>query len=210
MVSELRKRFVFVGEMFRESKQVGAFSSSSKAVAEALARPIVREGRPLRVLEAGAGTGQISKSIIRRMGPGDRVRLLEINPRMVRVLEEKFASPGGERGPEVIVDQRDIALLPADEHYDVIVSSLPLLNFEPEMVRRVFELFMSRLAPGGTLSYYDYWGKEVRAYIATGSERRRLREVIRVTREFCEAYEVAMRVIPWNFTPARVHYLRRA
>ncbi|MBX3465898.1 MAG: methyltransferase domain-containing protein [Planctomycetes bacterium] len=204
----LRNRLVFYREAFRQSQEVGAFTHTSKAVADAIAEPIVRGDRPLRVLEVGAGTGALTRSIVRRLGPGDQLDLIEINPEFVHVLQEQFGTRPG--GPEVRVDQRDVELLPRDEQYDVIVSSLPLLNFPPEKVRRVFELFLTELLkPGGTLSYYDYWAKELRTFVVGPRERRRMKEVLRITKEFRQRYEVKDRLIPWNLTPALVHYLRR-
>jgi phosphatidylethanolamine/phosphatidyl-N-methylethanolamine N-methyltransferase len=210
VVKYLRNRMVFYGQAFERAKEVGAFTHTSKVVAEAVAEPIVRaaDGRPLRVLEVGAGTGAITRSIVERLGPADRLDLVEINPEFVKVLHEQFgAIPGG---PQVRIEERDVAALPRDEKYDVIISSLPLLNFSPALVRDVFELYLTELlVPGGTLSYYDYWAKELRTFLVGPSERRRMREVLRITNEFRDRYEVRDRLIPWNFTPALVHYLRR-
>lgn len=210
MVKFLRNRLVFYREALRQSQEVGAFTHTSKIVADAIAESIrrVAPDRPLRVLEVGAGTGALTRSIVERLREGDQVDLIEINPEFVQVLQEQFATRPG--GPAVTVDGRDVELLPRDVQYDVIVSSLPLLNFSPEKVRRVFELYFEvLLRPGGTLSYYDYWAKELRTFVVGARERRRMKEVLKITKEFRRRYEVRDRLIPWNLTPALVHYLRR-
>lgn len=210
VVKFLRNRLVFYREAIRQANEVGAFTHTSRIVAEAVAEPIRRgpDGAPLRVLEVGAGTGALTRAIIDRLGPEDRLDLIEINPEFVQVLHEQFSTRPG--GPQVTIEQCDVELLPRDWQYDVIVSSLPLLNFPPEKVRAVFELFFDvLLRPGGTLSYYDYWAKELRTFVVGPRERRRMKAVLEVTKEFRRRYEVQDRLIPWNLTPALVHYLRR-
>lgn len=207
MVKFLRNRLVFYGQAFKQSAEVGAFSHTSRAVADAVAAPIVRRGAPLRVLEAGPGTGALTDAIVERLGPGDRLHLVEINPEFAKILRETY---GRLDTPEVLVEQGDILRLPADARYDNIVSSLPILNMDPDKVGAIFELFMDRLAPDGTLSYYDYWAKEFKQYLVGGRERRRVKEVIRVTEGILDRYQVRVKTIPWNFLPARVHYLRKA
>ncbi len=210
VVKFLRNRLVFYREALRQSQEVGAFTHTSKVVADAIAEPIRRgpSGAPLRVLEVGAGTGALTRSIVERLEPGDRLDLIEINPEFVQVLHEQFGTRAG--GPQVEIKQCDAELLPRDVQYDVIVSSLPLLNFTPEKVRSVFELYFEELLrPGGTLSYYDYWAKELRTFMVGPRERRRMKAVLDVTKEFRRRYEVRDRLIPWNLTPALVHYLRR-
>lgn len=210
VVKFLRNRIVFYGQAIERAKEVGAFTHTSKVVADAVAEPVRRgpSGAPIRVLEVGAGTGALTRSIAERLLPGDRLDLVEINPEFVKVLHEQF---GTIPGVDVRIEERDIfAAQPTDEPYDVIVSSLPLLNFSPEMVRNVFDRYLNELlVPGGTLSYYDYWAKELRTFVVGPAERRRMREVLRITNEFRDRYEEKDRLIPWNFTPALVHYLRR-
>lgn len=206
MVKFLRNRLVFYGQAFKEARQTGAFSHTSRAVADAVAAPIVRRGKPLKVLEVGAGTGAITEAIVERMGAGDELHLIEINPEFVKVLQDEF---GRLTAPKIRIDALDIEKLPADARYDVICSSLPLFNFTPEKVRACYDVMLSRLAPGGTLSYYDYWGKELRAFFTGGREGKRLDEILDVTREIARKHEYEKKVIPWNVMPARVHYLRR-
>ena len=208
MVKFLKNQIVFYEQMIRQARTVGAFGSASRAVAEEIASPIVRKrDQRLRVLEVGAGTGALTKAIIERLGPGDSLVLCEINPHFVLVLREVFRTRPG--GPEITIFDRDIEDLPREDRYDVIVSSLPLMNFSPDKVRRIYDLYLERLVPGGTISYFDYWAKELSTFVTAGPERRRIRETLRIQREYADKYEVHKRVIPWNVMPACVHHLRR-
>ena len=156
--------------------------------------------------EVGAGTGALSHPIAERLRSGDQLDLYEINPAFIGVLREDLARI---RGPSIEIHEGDIRGLPEGRTYDAIVSSLPLLNMAPHVVREIFELLVARLEPEGTWSYYDYWGKEVRRVMGGETERRRVKDVLRVTAEFLDRYEYRRILVPWNFPPGCVHYLRR-
>lgn len=206
MVSFVRNRIVFYGEALKSAQQVGAFSATSRAVAEAVVRPIVRRGEPLRVLEVGAGTGVVSQAILRRLGPGDHLDVCEVNPKFARLLREQFE---GRPGATVAIHELDVEELARDVPYDAVVSTLPLMNFAPEKVERVFARMLGMLRPDGVLTYYDYWAKHLRCLVTTeAAERRRMKAVLRVTQAFLDRHEFETHVIPWNVPPAKVHYLR--
>ena len=46
--------------------------------------------------------------------------------------------------------------LPEDEPYDLIISGLPLNNFAVESVEQILAKLRRLLAPGGTLSFFEY------------------------------------------------------
>jgi phosphatidylethanolamine/phosphatidyl-N-methylethanolamine N-methyltransferase len=205
--SFLRKRVVFYAQAVQAARQVGAFSETSRAVAEAVAAPIERRGSgPLRVLEVGAGTGALTRSIVARLGAGDRLDLYEINHTFADFLRKEFASRPD--GPRIEVFETDVETFPEDARYDVIVSSLPLMNLPPEKVRRVFERYERALTPGGTISYYDYWAKELRCLVQWGDERRRMLRVLDETKQAKRRFECRRRIVLANVPPANVHHLR--
>lgn len=210
MLSEkLRSQLLFYGQMLRATGQVGAFTATTRAVAEAVAAPIRRSEGPLRVLEVGAGTGPLTEAIVERLGPHDRLDLVEINPAFAEHLRRTFVDRPG--GPRVVVHEQDVEALDASHRWDVIVSSLPLLNMPPEKVERVFALYLARLLPHGQLVYYDYWAKELRTLVTPAKhERTRMERVLRITRRFRDRHEVRKKLILRNFPPAYVHYLRPA
>ncbi len=210
--SKIKSRLIFYGQIVKASRQVGAFTFSSRRVAEAVASRIRRhEGKPLRVLEVGAGTGALTRATVARLQPGDTLDLYEINSEFVRFLRAEFE---GRPGPTVTVHEGDATVaIPQDARYDAIVSSLPLINMPPEAVGRIFDLYGRILAPGGTLSYYDYWLKALRPKVTPSrKERVRMREVLAITKSHVDdgaRWTHETRVIPWNAPPALVHYLTR-
>lgn len=206
---KLKEQLLFYRQVLRATGEVGAFSATTRAVAEAVAAPIRRGAHPLRVLEVGAGTGSLTEAVFERLGPQDQLDLVEINPAFAEHLRRTYVGAPG--GPQVRVLTQDVEALDPQARWDVIVSSLPLLNMPPEKVERVFQLYLERLAPGGQLVYYDYWAKELRSLVwPEKRERRRMERVLRVTRRFRERHEVRRKLVLLNFPPAWVHYLQPA
>ncbi len=203
-----RDQVAFFEQAVRAARQVGAFSPTSRPVAEAMARlvlPRTAGAPPRRVLEVGAGMGAITRALVPRLGSDDQLDLSEINPAFAAHLRERFGED-----ERVGVIEGDVAELHG-EPYQAIVASLPLLNMDPASVELVFARMLGPLLePGGVVVYYDYWAKEVRRFLpASPRERRRVRDAIRVTRAWRERYEVRREVLLRNFPPAHLHVLRK-
>jgi phospholipid N-methyltransferase len=204
----LKNRLTFYEQAFKEARQVGAFSFTSNAVCDALIEPIKRrDGKPLRVVELGAGTGAITRAVLKKLQPGDHFDVYEINSAFAKILREEFGAI--KNGPSIEILETDVELIPSDVKYDVIVSSLPLMNFPPDKVRRVFDILADRLTPDGIICYYDYWAKEVRTVIGNAAERQRTRGVVAATRDFHGRMKYRRKIIFRNIPPARVHYLQK-
>jgi phospholipid N-methyltransferase len=206
-MANLRDQVVFYGQIIKANKEVGAFSPTTKVVGEAVAAPIFPGHRPHRVLEVGSGTGTLTQPVFERLRPQDHLDLVEINPTFQKVLTRNFV--GKPDGPQVMLLKDDIFNFEPSERYDVIVSSLPILNFPPAKVEELFNLYLERLLrPEGTLAYYDYWGKGVRRFLGSHRERSRAKQVLETTKRFHESCHYRRKVIVRNFPPACVHYLR--
>lgn len=204
--SRVRNRLVFYGGALSSAREVGAVSCTSAIVADAAAEPLRAYPAPRAVLEVGPGTGALTRSLLKRLGAGDRLDLYEINPGFVRLLRDELS---GVTAPSIEVFASDVEDLPGGARYDVIVSSLPWLNFDPRKVRRILERYEASLRPGGTISYVDYWANGVRTLIGSRRERERLCDVRGLIRAFHLRYAYRRRVIPWNVPPACVHHLTK-
>ena len=204
--ARFRSRLVFYAETVRATRQVGAFAPTSSVAATAVARALAAYPAPRSVLEVGAGTGALTRALLERLGPGDRLDLCEINTRFAHYLKDEFAALAA---PAVRVFADDVEGLPPDARYDVIVSSLPWLNLEPDKVRRILAWYDAALRPGGTLCYVDYWGNGVRVLLGSGAERRRLRGVREALRALRRRYAYRRRVVLLNVPPMCVHELRK-
>ncbi len=165
-----------------------------------------REARaPRRILEVGPGAGPMTEQIVPTLATGDVFDVVEISQEFVRTLEKKFLEPARRRvpGATVRVHCGPIQTVPLEGNYDFIVSSLPLNNFEPEIVREILGRMKSLLAPGGCLNFFEYAGirKIARPFKST-KDRRRLGDIARLLSDFDRENHVTKRVCLLNIPPA--------
>jgi phospholipid N-methyltransferase len=116
--------------------------------------------RPLRILEIGSGKGAFTRELIGRMSPDSRLDICEIkseyNPWIEQLIRENS-------GKNVTLHNCCVTqLLVEAERYDVILSSLPLKNFEDpgsqnEFLYRVIKAMKHGLKEGGVYLQYQYF-----------------------------------------------------
>jgi phospholipid N-methyltransferase len=203
------------GDFFRECRRhfrtTGAVLPSSRFLARALVRHLRGPRSPCRILEVGPGTGSVTREIVRRMTPGDRLDAVEINARFVRLLEERVQQEKVFRpwADQVQVVHAGVEDLIGESVYDYIVSCLPLNNFTVAQVRDIFATFNRLLKPGGTLTYYEYvLVRQLKSPFVNRRERRRLFRVGRVVGGYIRDYQVGRDRIFLNVPPATVRHLR--
>ncbi|MGQ4437190.1 class I SAM-dependent methyltransferase [Streptomyces sp. SAS_260] len=205
--------WMFLIEAARDLRTTGAIAPSSKALARALTDPVrAQASRPLAVLEAGAGTGPITRALIPHLTGGSRLDIVEANPRFAAQLRRTIDghpdlvhAPGRVQVHETLVEQ-----LETDQRYDVIVSGLPLTNFTPAQVERIMARYMDLLHPGGTLTYFAYVGtRRARALTATRAEARRHAAVDEVMAAYQHTYATGRWTVWANLPPAHVWHLQR-
>ncbi|MFC9063849.1 class I SAM-dependent methyltransferase [Streptomyces harbinensis] len=207
--------WTFLLEAARDLRTTGAVAPSGRALARVLTEPVraARGPRPLSVLEAGAGTGAVTRVLLARLPVGGELDIVEANPRFAAGLDRLAAAyragPGGRAG-RVAVHRGLVEEFGAGRRYDVIVSGLPLTNFAPEQVERIMARYLELLRPGGTLSYFAYLGTgAARSLVASRAEARRHAAVEEVMAGYQRRYGVARWRVWANLPPAGVWHLRR-
>ncbi|MFB6439877.1 class I SAM-dependent methyltransferase [Streptomyces sp. NPDC056411] len=206
----------FLREAARSLHTTGAVAPSGALLARRLAAPLPAPGGrgPLRVLEVGAGTGTVTRALAERIGPGDRLDTVEMNPRFVRLLTEALRTD-----PALAAASERIRIVPEsicrtplpEETYDVIVSCLPFMNFAPDTVRSLLERYLAALVPGGHLTFFGYLGTlSLRSLFVRRTEAARHRAVADVLAEYCARFGGGGggSVVWRNLPPARVLHLR--
>ncbi|MFK0296352.1 class I SAM-dependent methyltransferase [Streptomyces sp. NPDC090442] len=208
---------VFLREALRTMRETGALAPSGSRLANGLAAPLPAAGErhgPVRVLEVGAGTGTVTRTLAERLGAGDRLEAVEINHRFVRMLHDALRlDPALSAAAKCIrIIPESITELPLEERtYDVIVSCLPFTNFEPDLVRSLLDRYLTALVPGGHPTYFGYLGTLAsRNLVGSRAEAARHRAVAAVLAEFSARYGNGggRRVVWRNLPPARVSHLR--
>jgi phosphatidylethanolamine/phosphatidyl-N-methylethanolamine N-methyltransferase len=213
MRRRLSEHALFFREFLRNFHTTGAILPSGRYLASALARFVDEESsKPRRILEVGPGTGAVTGRIIAGMGPTDRIDLVELNDSFVQQLKRRFQS---EPAFQAVADSArvlhcPIEDLPRSDHYDLIVSGLPLNNFAAADVERILAALSELLAPGGTLSFFEYIAvRRARALVSSRTERARLRGIGEAMRRVLDGHEIRRDAVWRNVPPAWVHHVRK-
>lgn len=204
---------LFFKEYLRNFHHTGSVSPSSRFLAAALARHVgdSQNHAPRRVLEVGPGTGAVTRRIVASLGPEDRFDLVEWNSRFVDCLRRRFETEPGWKAvaDRVRVIHAPVQDLPREGAYQAIVSGLPLNNFAVADVEQILEAFRGLLAPGGTLSFFEYVAvRPARALISGRADRQRLKGIGRALDEILTRHEFHRDCVWPNFPPAWVHHVR--
>jgi phosphatidylethanolamine/phosphatidyl-N-methylethanolamine N-methyltransferase len=199
-------------------KHTGAVLPSGNALGRALTTFVrKRESTPgangagLRILEVGPGTGAVTRHLCAGLQSEDRLDLVELNSAFVDVLRRRLAeeSPFCDVAARVAVHHRPVEELPIDAPYDLIISGLPLNNFEVPEVEHILGLFSRLLKPTGTLSFFEYIGiRKLRALVSNRNGRTRLQGIGRALDGLLRNGEVHRDHIWVNVPPAYVHHVR--
>jgi phosphatidylethanolamine/phosphatidyl-N-methylethanolamine N-methyltransferase len=214
---------------FRQAyNSTGAVLPSGRGLAVALSR-FVRDGAPdsaakkngalpqpsnpasaHRILEVGPGTGAVTAQIIEGMRLQDRLVLVERNEQFVSHLKQRLAEiPAAQSVRDRIsVVHAAVEELPENERYDLIISGLPLNNFAVESVDQILSKLGRLLAPGGTLSFFEYVAvRRAKSLVCSRTDRERLQGIAKVLGNFLQS-EVRRDLVWANVPPAWVHHVR--
>ena len=202
---------VFWREFRRTFHSTGSVLPSGRRLARALAGRVANGQQPQRVLEVGPGTGAVTGHIIDRLGPEDRLDLVELNERFADVLRSRLEK---EAAWQAVADRVRVLEMPveqidAEAIYDVIVSGLPLNNFSCDLVQRIFTQFHRLAAEQARLSFFEYVAvRKAKSLFCKPSERRRLIGIERLLAHEFDCWEVGRECILGNAPPAWVHHLQ--
>jgi phosphatidylethanolamine/phosphatidyl-N-methylethanolamine N-methyltransferase len=134
-----------------DPRRVGAIVPSSAALAEAMTADLWPPSAP--VIELGPGTGVVTRSIIARGIPENRLALIEYREDFVERLQREF--------PRAHVLCMDATRLRHVELFDgeragAVVSGIPLLLMPAKAVLAVVEGAFEQLRPDGAFYQFTY------------------------------------------------------
>jgi phospholipid N-methyltransferase len=191
---------------------MGAILPSSGALARAGVAYLAKKEGPVRVLEAGAGTGPFTREIVPLLESGDVLDVVEINPQLIAYLQKRFEQDAEfqtQPGVEVNFLCEDLRKI-EPKQYDYIVFSLPLTNFPPKMVQEILDLMIERLKPGGVFSYVKYIFISRFKYLFSGSDvKLKMRTNQEIIQSFADQYQIERRAVIPNIPPTWVYYWQK-
>lgn len=188
----IRDCISFIRELPRSFSSIGAMVPSSSELGRDMVRPLSELTGPRKILEVGAGTGPITREILRSMGPQDTLVICEINQRFLNFLKQRLNRNTDfqhhrDRIQFFEGSCQDLAARDPEMKYDVIVSSLPFYSFGPTLVNEFLSLFRSMLSPNGTLTFCSYIGvPEISLVLCNPDIRRRVVGVEKVIKQWCD------------------------
>ena len=179
----------------------------------AVAEPLRRATRPIRLLEVGAGTGPVTRYLGTLLGDKDQFDICELQPEFADILERDVLSkpPFAKMVAEgrVRLLRKPAQKIEGHNVYDFIISGLPLTAFELDDVKKIFTVYKRLLKPNGVLSYFEYtWLRQTSRVLALGRSRTRLRAVNAFLNRNIRDHEFARRAVLNNFPPAHARHMR--
>jgi phosphatidylethanolamine/phosphatidyl-N-methylethanolamine N-methyltransferase len=155
-----RRRFqdglLFLAKWLRSPMKVAAVMPSGPDLAATMAAE-VPAGADGWVLELGGGTGALTRGILDRGVPEERLIVVERDPGFARILRERFPAAHVVEG-----DAGEIAAAVAaagasgERPLTAVVSGLPILTFPAPLQERILKGCFALLRPGGAFVQFTY------------------------------------------------------
>lgn len=203
--------FPFLQNAFKYFARTGALLPSSPFLAKAIARRIDNRTK-LNILEVGAGTGAVTREIIKKMHAESHLVLCEINQDFVdhlkKLLENDSAFKTHQEQIEIF--PHPVQKLQAEHTYDLIISSLPFRNFDPKSVKEILAHFDKLLKPNGVLIFFEYkwiWGFKV---FLNQKKAQRMGLVDQILQEYLSNLHVEKENVFLNFPPALIYICQKS
>lgn len=156
----------FMLEAVSNPRDIGAVVPSSPNLALAMARWLPWEPGA-KVLELGAGTGAVTRMLLKQGLAAERLLAVEKSPKLAAMLRKQFPLVRVVEGDAFDLGRLVARHDPDPEPYALVISSLPLLNFPHHEGMELAALIRDVLRPGGLLVQYSYnlmKGREERLY----------------------------------------------
>jgi len=142
----------FYKALFKSPRSVGALFPSSAFLARAIASYVPTNQTGL-IIELGAGTGVVTKEILKRGIDPARLVLIEHSKYLSNKLKKRFPNVTTIHG-----DATDLRNLLSDkcDNVETIVSSLPLLSLPKSVTEKIIKQIDQILKSHGTYIQYTY------------------------------------------------------
>ena len=190
LIAALTDSSLFLREWLVNPQRTGAVTPSSPKLAAAMARWLPSDPESY-VLELGPGTGAVTQALIEHGLREERLVAIERNPKLARLLRERFPRAhiitGDAWHLDVLLRQHDEPI----ESVGAVISSLPLLNFPAAEADTLAEKIRAILEHGGKWVQYSY-------HLGNGHHKSATR-----------FHRLASKIVWLNLPPARVNVYQK-
>jgi phosphatidylethanolamine/phosphatidyl-N-methylethanolamine N-methyltransferase len=153
MSSKNNEGLFFLKKLIKNPKAVGAVAPSSQSLGEFMSR-YVDFNSDAHIVELGAGTGSLTKALIKAGANPEKLILLEIDDDMCRMLREKFPKSQVIQGYASNLHN----LINQDLHGTIpnIISGIPMVNLNFDEKQAIMKSVEIVLKPQGKFLQFTY------------------------------------------------------
>ena len=155
LLATLSDTTLFLQEWLANPRRTGSIVPSSRQLAAAMARWLPANPESF-VLELGPGTGIVTQALLKRGLREDRLVAIEHNPKLARLLQERFPRARILAGDGWQLDDLLRNHCTPIESVGAVISSLPLLNFSVEKAEELAQKIRTVLEPQGHWVQFTY------------------------------------------------------
>lgn len=149
----LGDNLAFLHAWLRNPRSIGAVTPSGAALARLMTRHVGALDGP--VIELGPGTGALTRALLARGVPPQRLTLVEAAPRFAAALARRY--PGVRLLRMDAAQLGQVESLFGDERAGAVISSLPLLSMPPAQVAAIVQgVFERQLRDDGRFYQFTY------------------------------------------------------
>jgi phospholipid N-methyltransferase len=181
------ERWLMLRKFLSHGTSIASFSPSSRFLSRSIIRGIDWT-KAKCVVELGAGTGPITKELVKAAAPNTKLVIVERDPDFCRVLREKFPDQDIVEGDACKLDE--ILAERGIEKADHVISGLPLPSFPAQLRDSIIAMSAKVLGPEG--------------------EFRQLTNMPWVYFKLYRNYfrDVSFKLVPWNLPPGGVYFCK--
>lgn len=214
----IKENLTILSRSIENFKATGCLWESSRWVAKALNEPIrkkkLKTDEPRRILEVGAGTGAITRPLIKELGPQDELVVCELSGKLLHALRNSLEGTHSylKNEERIAFFEGAIQDLPeSGEKFDYIVCSLPFLNFDEQLVDEIFRKLL-RLSHQDTLmTYFEYMAFRHLSLVVSPPERKsRMQKISEYIGREYKPRTVKKEKVWLNLSPANIYTLKMA
>ncbi len=146
-------------------KTTGAITETSIFVAREITKHI-NPDRPQLILEVGAGYGNVTREILKKMHPDSKLFSVELNTKFCLKIEETINDP---RLTVINDSAENFETYLPKQKIDAIISTLPFTFFSTQLAQSILSKFKNHLSTDGEFSqvYYSLrFLKQVKRYFS--------------------------------------------